>query len=57
MVAVIQRVTESSVSVDGNIVGKIGNGLTVLLGVRQADTPAQGRTVWLPAYPYHPFPV
>lgn len=43
MVAVIQRVTESSVSVDGNIVGKIGNGLTVLLGVRQADTPAQAR--------------
>ena len=38
MRAVIQRVKESSVSVDGEIVGKIGRGLNVLLGVAQGDT-------------------
>ncbi len=37
MRAVVQRVTEASVSVDGEIVGKIGNGLMVLLGVGDED--------------------
>jgi D-aminoacyl-tRNA deacylase len=37
MKAVIQRVTGASVSVDGQIVGKIGRGLLVLLGVGHAD--------------------
>lgn len=35
---VIQRVTESSVTIDGNIVGKIGKGFLVLIGVGQEDT-------------------
>ena len=38
MRAVVQRVSESSVTVDGNIVGKIGRGLMVLLGVEKNDT-------------------
>jgi D-tyrosyl-tRNA(Tyr) deacylase len=38
MRAVVQRVTESSVSVDGRVVGDIGPGLLVLLGVAQDDT-------------------
>lgn len=38
MRAVIQRVTESHVSVDGNEVGRIGHGLMVLLGVEEGDT-------------------
>ncbi len=38
MRAVVQRVTSSSVSVDGQVVGKIGKGLNVLLGVHEDDT-------------------
>lgn len=34
----IQRVTNSSVSVDGETVGSIGKGLTVLVGVMSGDT-------------------
>jgi len=38
MRAVLQRVTQSSVAVDENTVGKIGKGLMVLLGVEDGDT-------------------
>ena len=37
MRAVIQRVTEASVSVDGKVVGRIGPGMVVLLGVGEED--------------------
>ena len=37
MRAVVQRVREASVTVDGEIVGAIGRGLLVLLGVGQGD--------------------
>src|SRR4030095_8632320 len=40
MRAVVQRVTRASVTVDGEIVGEIGNGLAVLLGVAADDTDA-----------------
>lgn len=38
MRAVVQRVTSSSVTVDGKIVGEIGRGLNVLLGISVDDT-------------------
>lgn len=41
MRAVVQRVTEASVTVDGAVVGEIGPGLLVLIGVTHGDTEAQ----------------
>lgn len=38
MRAVIQRVSEANVRVDGEIIGQIGSGLVVLLGVATDDT-------------------
>lgn len=38
MRAVIQRVSEASVTIDGNVNGKIGTGFMVLLGIEDADT-------------------
>ena len=38
MRCVVQRVTEASVSVDGETVGRIGPGLMLLLGVADTDT-------------------
>ena len=39
MRAVIQRVSQASVSVDGAVTGSIGRGLLVLVGIATDDTP------------------
>ncbi|AMQ56304.1 D-aminoacyl-tRNA deacylase [Algoriphagus sanaruensis] len=39
MIAVIQRVSESSVKIEGKIKAEIGLGLMILLGIEEADGP------------------
>jgi D-tyrosyl-tRNA(Tyr) deacylase len=43
--AVVQRVSRASVTVDGEVVGRIGRGLLVLLGVARDDTDDEARAL------------
>ncbi len=45
MRALLQRVTEARVTVDGSVTGEIGAGLLVLLGVSKADKEADAEFV------------
>ncbi len=45
MIALVQRVREARVEVEGETVGSIGSGLLVLLGVHHTDSEAEA--VWL----------
>ncbi len=38
MIAVIQRVSEASVTIEGKVTGEIGKGLMMLLGIAHEDT-------------------
>jgi D-tyrosyl-tRNA(Tyr) deacylase len=43
MRAILQRVSEAKVTVDGGVVGKIGKGLLILLGVSEGDTEEEAK--------------
>ena len=43
MRAVITRVKNASVTIDGNVVGRIGHGFLILLGVATGDTEAEAK--------------
>lgn len=43
MKALVQRVTTASVSVSGTVIGKIGQGLVILLGIATADSAEDAR--------------
>lgn len=45
MKAILQRVTEASVAVDGRVLGKVQDGLMVLLGVAKGDQDSDARFV------------
>mgnify|MGYP004526176385 FL=1 len=46
MKAVIQRVTQAQVQIEGNVVGSIGKGYLILLGVGQDDSEEQVEKLW-----------
>lgn len=46
MRAVVQRVTQASVSIEGEVVGSCGRGYLVLLGVGRTDTADEVERLW-----------
>lgn len=56
MIALIQRVGEASVSVDGSVCGSIGRGLLVLLAVQPDDTAATAARLAERVLTYRVFP-
>lgn len=45
MRAVLQRVSEASIEVEGRPCGEIGRGLVVFLGVQAGDSPEEGKSL------------
>lgn len=45
MRALIQRVTEASVRVDGEVIGEIGKGLLILVCAMESDDPSKSKTM------------
>ena len=56
MIGLLQRVTEASVSVDSEIIGRINRGLMVLIGVEKNDTQAQADRLLERLLGYRVFP-
>lgn len=56
MIGLLQRVTEASVRVEGEVIGSIGRGLMVLLGVERGDGEAQAERLLERLLGYRVFP-
>ncbi len=56
MKALLQRVTEAKVTVDGNTIASIGRGVLLLLGIEQSDTPQQAKDLCRRTVNYRIFP-
>ena len=56
MIALIQRVTEARVEVDGRVVGAIGRGILALVGVERGDAEAQAERLVERVLGYRIFP-
>lgn len=56
MIALIQRVTEARVEVDGRVVGAIGRGIVALVGVERGDGAAQAERLVERVLGYRIFP-
>lgn len=56
MIALIQRVSGASVSIDGVVVGAIGQGILALVGVAATDTPQTGARLLEKVLSYRIFP-
>ena len=56
MIALIQRVTAASVSVEGNDIASIGRGILALVGVERGDTQAEADRLLEKLYAYRIFP-
>ena len=56
MRAIIQRVTNASVSIDGKTAGSCGRGFVILLGVGQEDTQDDVERLWSKIFKLRIFP-
>jgi len=56
MIALLQRVTQSHVAVDGQTIGAIGRGLLVLVGVERGDSEVQADRLLEKLLTYRVFP-
>ena len=56
MRAVIQRVSEASVEIDGDVVGRCGRGFLILLGVGAGDSEAEVEKLWGKIFKMRIFP-
>jgi D-tyrosyl-tRNA(Tyr) deacylase len=56
LIALIQRVTEARVAVDGKVVGEIGRGILALVGVERGDGEAQAERLVEKVLGYRIFP-
>jgi D-tyrosyl-tRNA(Tyr) deacylase len=56
VIALIQRVTRASVSVDGRTVGEIGQGILALVAVRRGDEPGEAARLLERILTYRVFP-